>query len=516
MIKNQVNIHSTTKSGQWIKKRVFSLSTQIASLALISALALPPVLNADEKGAVIPAYASTMQTMPASFAEVVEKVRPAVVSISVTTKSGPDWPEFRQFRRHPKEDSPLDDFLRRFLEEFEPFRKNGGLPRHPKASGVGSGFIIDADGFVVTNHHVIEGAGEITVTLNDGSKYSPKVVGHDAKTDLALLKVDAKKPLPYMSFGDSDKARVGDWVIAVGNPYGFGDTFTAGIISARGRDIQSGPYDDFIQVDAPINKGNSGGPLLNMNGEVIGINTAIYSPTGGNVGIGFSVPSSMAKSVLAQLRESGSVKRGWLGVQIQSITEDMAESLGLPETQGAMVAQVLPDTPAKKAGLIIGDVILEVNGKPVKTAKMLARLVGDAEVGKPAEFGIWRHGSKKTVNIVLGRMEGEEKVVVSQEEQKSTDVVGFRLETITDTTRKQYKLADDIEGVVIVDVKNDSPAAEAGLKQGDVIIMVGQEKVATPEEVEQKVKEIVEAKRKAMLLLLKRQDSQQFVTVKMK
>jgi serine protease Do len=325
---------------------------------------------------------------------------------------------------------------------------------------------------------------------------------------LALLKIKANKALPYISFGDSDKARVGDWVIAVGNPFGFGNSFTAGIISARGRDIQSGPYDDFIQIDAPINKGNSGGPLLNMSGEVIGINTAIYSPNGGNVGIGFAVPSVMAASIINQLEQHGSVERGWLGVQIQSISKDIANSLGLQQVSGALVAEVLADTPAKKAGILPGDVIIEVNGKSVENAKALSNLIANMAAGESVELGIWRLGSKQTVKVILGRMSNE-----IGGEQGSVEL-GLTLDEITAQRRKQYQLSADVKGVVIVEVKEGSPAAEKGLKSGDVIMMVNQEKVSTPLALVEKVKQAASAKRKTVLLLVNRQGRQYFVMVK--
>lgn len=269
---------------------------------------------------------------------------------------------------------------------------------------LGSGFIIDPDGYVVTNNHVIDGADEITVILEGGDRLEAKVVGRDAKTDLALLKIDADEPLPYVSFGDSDAARVGDWVVAVGNPFGLGGSVTAGIISARGRDIHAGPFDDFLQVDAPINRGNSGGPLFSTSGEVIGINTAIYSPNGGNVGIGFATPSSLARTVIAQLREKGSVERGWLGVTIQSVTDDIADSLGLDEAEGALVSKVLPDSPAASAGLQQGDVILALNGQRITRFKTLPRLVAEAKTGKPATVTVWRDGREKDVTVTIGRM----------------------------------------------------------------------------------------------------------------
>ncbi len=466
--------------AQWANK--------LAAIALISALTLP-LAHAEQ-----PIRATVI---PASFADLVETARPAVVTI-ITTQAALK----QEYRQHAL---PFDEFFRRFFEERQSFQKN-------KANGLGSGFIINAEGLVVTNHHVIEGADKITVKLNDGNEYLATVLGHDAKTDLALLKIKANKALPYISFGDSDKARVGDWVIAVGNPFGFGESFTAGIISARGRDIQSGPYDDFIQIDAPINKGNSGGPLLNMSGEVIGINTAIYSPNGGNVGIGFAVPSVMAASIIKQLEQHGSVERGWLGVEIQSITKDIANSLDLQQVSGALVANVLADTPAKKAGILPGDVIIEVNGKSIKNAKALSSLIANMEAGKSVELSIWRMGSKKTIKVILGQMSNK---IASNGEQDSVEL-GLTLDEITPQTRKQYQLSADLTGVLIVEVKEGSPAAEKGLKSGDVIMMVNQEKVSTPSGLIEKVKEAASAKRQTVLLLVNRQGRQYFVMLKIK
>jgi len=513
MIDNRQKIHSPLKRQAW--------SQGVFMFALISALSISPFFN--NAYAIVPLNVS-VQMVPASFADLVEKVRPSVVSISTTKKSSSFWQEFRRqpgqkdlpFEDFFRKDSPFEDFFRRFFEK-ESFQLNQDKPEEHKASGLGSGFLIHADGLIVTNHHVIEGADEIKATLNDGSKYSAKVLGHDAKTDLALLKIEADKPLPYVSFGDSDKARVGDWVIAVGNPFGFGGTFTVGIISARGRDIQSGPYDDFIQIDASINKGNSGGPLLNMDGEVIGINTAIYSPTGGNVGIGFAVPTSMAVPIIEQLQEHGSVERGWLGVQIQSVDDEIAESLGMSEAKGALVVKVLPETPAEKSGILAGDVIFEVNGKSANSAKELSLIVANTEIGKPAKLNILRHGSLKTVSVILGRMSGEETVTLGADgKEETSDIFGLKLAEITERTRQQYKLSEEVDGILILDIKADSPADKAGLQQGDVIMMVNQKQVSSPDEVVSRIELAIKADRKMVLLLINRQGSPRFMTVKVK
>jgi len=485
------------------------------SLALILALAMPSLSIA------LPNQALMTQSIPSSFADLVEQVRPAVVSI-VTTKNSKSFLQEFQHPRIPKnlpfedffqKDKPLDEFFRRFFER-ESFQMNRNGQPH-KSSGLGSGFIFNADGLVVTNHHVIEGADEITVKLHDDSKHTATVIGHDAKTDLALLSIEVDEPLSFLSFGNSDQARVGDWVIAVGNPFGFSETFTVGIISARGRDIQSGPYDDFIQIDASINKGNSGGPLLNRQGEVIGINTAIYSPTGGNVGIGFALPSAIAIPVIEQLREHGSVERGWLGVQIQSVTDEIADSLGMDNSEGALVIEILPDTPAEKSDILAGDVIIAVNGKTVTNAKKLSRMIADAKAGDTAQLTVWRHGSRKTISVILGRMSGEETIVTTtQGEQSASDVLGLTLSEMTEQTRQQYQLSNDLEGIVIVDVENNSHAAKTGLQAGDVIMMVNQNPVSRVEDVVREVEKATNAERKRVLLFINSKGTQQFVTVK--
>ena len=492
----------------------------VISLVLITTLT-PPIFNAAH--AALPLAIATTQTIPASFADLVEKIRPAVVSIATRKTQSNTLRE--EYHRYPfskelpfdkffRHETPFDEFFRRFFERqsFQMNRGGSGI----EMKGLGSGFIINAEGLIVTNHHVVKESDEITVTLGDGSEHPATVIGYDAKTDLALLKIKVDNSLPYISFGDSDKARVGDWVIAVGNPFGFGDTFTAGIISARGRDIQSGPYDDFIQIDAPINQGNSGGPLVNVSGEVIGINTAIYSPNGGNIGIGFAVPAAIAQPVIDELRENGHVERGWLGVQIQSVTEDIANSLGMANAQGALVAEVLPETPAKTAGILPGDVIMNVNDKPVEDAKALSRMIADTEAGKAVQLDIWRQGSKKSLSVVIGQMSDDKQPVLSQAGEHSHEQLGLTLAEITAQARRQYQLSDEVNGVVIVDIKPASPADETGLKPGDVIIMVNQEPVSSPKEVVDQITQALQAQRQSILLLINRQGTQQFITLNLK
>jgi serine protease Do len=383
---------------------------------------------------------------------------------------------------------------------------------------LGSGFIIDPSGLVVTNNHVIEGADEITVTLQDNTSLKAKVLGRDETGDIALLQVKTDKQLPAVQFGDSDAERVGDWVLAIGNPFGLGGTVTAGIVSARGRDIHQGPYDDFIQTDAAINRGNSGGPLFNMDGQVIGMNTAIYSPSGGSIGIGFSIPANLVKAVVTQLKDFGHPRRGWLGVRIQQVTPDIAESLGLHDASGAMVAGVNDGGPADKAKIHNGDIILKFNGQDVKEMRSLPRIVADSEVGKSVPVLLWRDGKQVTVQATLDEKPDDVKVVASaspteKPAQKTTEIsgLGVKLAPITQEMKDKFSLGTDQKGVVITDVTPNSPAAERGLKAGDVIVEVQQGAVASPSDVQQKVDSVRKENRKSVLMLIQRQDGLQWV-----
>ncbi len=355
-----------------------------------------------------------------SFAPLVKKVSPAVVNISVTQSAGSDTTAEEPEQGSPDfPNSPYDEFLRRFFDQQSPNGQRHLFPQIPGGQAhriaLGSGFIIDPSGYVVTNSHVVGDAGKVEVTLQDNSKYTAKIIGRDPKTDIALLKINADKPLPYVTFGDSSTAQVGDWVMAVGNPFGLGGTVTTGIISARGRDIHSGPFDDFLQIDAPINRGNSGGPTFNLDGQVIGINTAIYSPNGGSVGIGFAVPSNLAKTVVAQLKEHGKVSRGWLGVQIQEVTPAIASSLGLQGEHGALVAAVTPDSPGAKAGLKQGDVILTFNGNEVSRLRDLPRQVAEIAPDTGVKMKVWRNGQTVELRATLGELPNSEQVASATE-----------------------------------------------------------------------------------------------------
>jgi serine protease Do len=450
---------------------------------------------------------------PVSFAEIVERVAPAVVNISTTKAMTrgqiPDFP-FPE----PPPGSPFEDFFREF---FDQERTPEQMPR--RQSSLGSGFVVDPEGYVVTNNHVIAEADEIQVVFNDETTYEATLVGRDTKTDLALLKIEADHPLTAVTFADSDTVRVGDWIIAIGNPFGLGSTVTAGIVSARSRDIRAGPYDDFLQVDAPINRGNSGGPSFNLDGQVIGINTAIFSPSGGNVGIGFAIPSNLALPVIESLKEDGRVKRGWLGVRIQTVTDEIAESLGLGDAEGALVASVTPGGPAESAQIEPGDVILEFDNKKIDRMRGLPRIVAETAIGKEVEVDIWRRGEQQTVKVTLGELPEEDELAALTESGADTtsaqiESLGVTVATITDELRTQYELAEDANGVLILEVAEGSPAGAEALRPGDVIVEVGQEEVNSPPEVAAKVNQAQQENKKSVLLLIDRQGDLRFVALR--
>ena len=450
---------------------------------------------------------------PDSFADLVETLQPAVVNVSTTQMMEGGSDEGLEFEF--PEGSPFRDFFDQFN------RKRGEKEERPRrAQSLGSGFIIAAEGLVVTNNHVIEGADKITVTLFDDTTYDAELVGRDTKTDLALLQIKADRKFPFVSWGNSDNMRVGDWVIAIGNPLGLGGTVTAGIVSARQRDIRSGPYDDYIQTDAPINRGNSGGPLFDMSGNVIGINTAIYSQSGGSIGIGFSIPSNLADGVIEQLRKFGTTRRGWLGVQIQQVTDEIAESLGLTDARGALVAGVLDNSPAQAAKMKEGDVILKFDGRDVNESRKLPRIVADTAVGKSVKVVVWRAGREVTLNITLGELEKFDEANLSANApddepakavERSFDELGLSLSTITPAIAEELGLDKDVEGVIITNVDGDSAAAENGLRQGDVITEIFQEKVLTPDAVEAKIEDARSRGLRSILLTVRSGDDQRFV-----
>ena len=432
---------------------------------------------------------------PENFADLAEKLLPAVVNISTTQRiegrAGPELPQLPP-------GSPFEEFFKEFFERNQPPQGRR------RATSLGSGFIIDPDGYVVTNNHVIQEADEITVITHDNRRLEATLVGRDPKTDLAVLKVEAGGELPSVRFGDSDATRVGDWIIAIGNPFGLGGTVTAGIISARGRDINAGPYDDFLQTDASINRGNSGGPMFNTNGEVIGINTAIFSPTGSSVGIGFAIPSATAEPVIDQLLDSGEVRRGWLGVHIQTVTEELAETLGLDRPRGALVASVIEGGPAERAGVKAGDVIVEFADREVEEMRRLPRIVAETPVGRDVAVVVWRDRGETRLSVAVGELKAEETVVASRTESGETanKDIGLSLSELTPALRERFELEEDAKGVVITDVDESGPAADKDLRPGDVIVEVSQEEVASPRDLAAKVEKARSAGQKSVLLLV--------------
>ena len=447
---------------------------------------------------------------PDSFADLVEKLTPAVVNIATSFKS--------DIKPH---ESPCGELPPGSKPEefYEFFNRRGGAPTQPITS-LGSGFIIDPSGLVVTNNHVIVDADEITVVLNNNSRLKAKIIGRDPKTDLALLKVENGESLPFVEFGDSDGARVGDWVIAIGNPFGLGNTVTAGILSARGRDINAGPYDDFLQTDAPINRGNSGGPMFDMNGKVIGVNTLIYSPSGGSVGIGFATPSAIAGPVIAQLREFGQTRRGWLGVRIQSVSPEIAESHNLAAATGALVAAVIEDRPAAAGGLLQGDIILRFNGQEVPNRRVLPRIVADTTVGSSVPVIVWREGEHVPLEVTIGRLEEYELASAAAARagaplEMEFSSLGLTLAHITAELREKYSLADDSTGVVVTEV-NEGIDGKADLLPGDLIVGFGSNRITDLSEFRLLLDIQRQTDTKSIVLFRQRGEKSEFVTVEIK
>ncbi len=466
-----------------------------------------------------PVYVSTPQAMP-SFADVVQKVSPAVVSVLVKSKVEPTAADGSQFffsgpgMDQLPDDSPLKRLFKQFQDQQQHHHHyndhdgdHGGKLR-PTAQG--SGFFISDDGYLVTNNHVVKGGGAFSVRMDDGTEYDAKLVGKDPRTDLAVLKVDGKgKKFTYVQWADDSKVRVGDWVVAVGNPFGLGGTVTAGIVSARGRDIGAGPYDDFIQIDAAVNHGNSGGPAFNLNGEVVGINTAIFSPSGGNVGIAFAIPASTAKNVVQDLMKDGEVDRGWLGVQIQPVTGDIANSLGLSDKKGALVAESQDNGPAKAAGIKAGDVITGVDGSDVDSPKELARLIGGMTPGKNVHVKVWRDGKDQSFDIKLGELPTNDKVASAEQSNPSSDDSADTLDKFGLTVAP----ADSGKGLVVTDVDPDSDAADRGIQAGDVIVAVNSKDVSSATDIDKATAEAAKSGRKAVLVQIMRDDNSRFVAL---
>src|SRR5664280_160018 len=448
---------------------------------------------------------------PDGIADVAEAVIDAVVNIStkqtveMNTTAMPQLPP----------GSPFEEFFDEFFKNRQGQGGPGGGQTPRRVNSLGSGFIIDASGLVVTNNHVIADADEINVILNDGTTLKADIVGRDTKTDLALLRVKPVKPLKAVKFGDSDKLRLGEWVIAIGNPFSLGGTVTAGIVSARNRDIQSGPYDNYIQTDAAINRGNSGGPLFSLNGEVIGVNTAIISPSGGSIGIGFAVPSKTVAGVVDQLRQFGELRRGWLGVRIQTVTDEIAESLNIKPARGALIAGVEDKGPAKPAGIKPGDVVIKFDGKDIKEPKDLSRVVADTAVGKEVDVVIIRKGEEETRKVTLGRLEDTDKAVpaaVKKDEPAEKPVtqkaLGLDLATLSKDLRGRYKIKDSVKGVIITNVDSTSDAADKRLSAGEVIVEVAQEAVSSAADVKKRVEQLKKDGKKSVLLLVSNADGE--------
>ncbi|HXP04697.1 MAG TPA: DegQ family serine endoprotease [Stellaceae bacterium] len=492
----------------------------------MAVVALAVLLTAVPVGvAPVGLHQAAARPAPDSFADLAEKLLPAVVNISTTQtvkteqhtgKASPDLPQLPP-------GSPFEEFFKDF---FNHNKQNNADPDPDarKATSLGSGFIVDANGYVVTNNHVIADADEITVILHDNTSLKAGVVGRDKDTDIAVLKVKADKPLTAVDWGDSDVSRVGDWVLAIGNPFGLGGTVTAGILSARQRDINSGKYDDFLQTDASINRGNSGGPMFNMDGAVIGINTAIYSPSGGSIGIGFAIPSSLAKVVVGELINEPDhiVHRGWLGVRIQGVSDEIAESLGLDKARGALVASVTDNGPAQSAGIQPGDVILTFDGKPVIDMRHLPRLVAETPVDKLVPVTVWRKHQEAALQVKVGRL-SETETASATDNPKPTPkatadtvtALGMTLSDVTPDLKEKFSLGDDARGVVIVDVAKDGPGAEKGLKPGDVIMEAAQESVKNATQIAGKVADAKKSGRKSILLLIERQGDLRFVALRL-
>jgi len=508
--------------------RVLSASARHAVLGLVGAALLYGPVQAQESdsGQSAPTVniPPAMRYGPASVADLAEGLLGAVVNISTSQKISSGQPDM-QMPELP-EGSPFQDFFDEFFND----QQNGGNGPGRRMQSLGSGFIIDAeDGIIVTNNHVIADADEIEVNFSDGSKLKAELVGRDTKTDLAVLRVDpARKKLTDVEFGDSDRIRIGDWVMAIGNPFGLGGTVTVGIVSARDRDINSGPYDDYIQTDAAINRGNSGGPLFDMEGKVIGINTAIISPSGGSIGIGFAIPSDLALNVIQQLREFGETRRGWLGVRIQPVTDEIAESLGMESAKGALIAGIIKGGPVDNGQVQAGDVIVKFDGRDIREMRDLPRIVADTTVGKEVEVVVVRKGKQETIRVKVGRLEDNEEVAAAPPDGDepaegsddapvaSASILGMKIAELDDAMRQQFGIGPDVSGVVVTDVDPESAAAEKGIAPGDVITEIAQESVSTPKQVMDRIASLKsQGRRNALLMLSSKTGELRFETVRM-
>jgi len=448
-----------------------------------------------------PAKSQECLALP-SFAEIVKKVKPAVVNIKATkVVKRRTSPFFRWYG------DPFEEFFRRFFE---------GIPREHVERSLGSGFIIDEEGYVLTNYHVVSYASEIKVSLESGKEFDAEIIGTDQKTDIALIKIKSKGPFPIIKMGNSDELEIGEWVIAIGNPFGLGHTVTAGIVSAKERVLGTGPYDAYIQTDAPINPGNSGGPLINIKGEVVGINAIIYSPTGipQNIGIGFAIPINLAKSLLEQLKK-GKVIRGWLGVYIQEVTEDIAESLGMKEPRGALVSEVIKGSPAEEAGIKRGDVIISFEGKEVKNSRELPTMVASTEVGKVVDVKVLRDGKPVTLKVKIGKMPEEGEVIPKTEEEGvvEEEKIGLRVQNLTKEMAESLGISEPY-GVIVTDVLPNSPAEDAGFQRGDVIVEVNRKNIRDVEDFKSQIEKALQ--KKVLLFLVKRGRATIYIALKLR
>jgi serine protease Do len=498
-----------------VTKTRVRLAAAVASIAIAGAIGAGAVATGT-----VPVLADAVHVdgqQMTGFANVVEKVSPAVVSVRVKEKiepsadtSGGDFGNGQGFDQLP-DDHPLKKFFREFRGQGDgnggqfQFRR-GDRNQQPRPVAQGSGFFISDDGYIVTNNHVVDGGQTFTVVTNDGKELDAKLIGTDPKTDLAVLKVDSSDKFTYVNFADDGTVRVGDWVVAVGNPFGLGGTVTAGIVSARGRDIGAGPYDDFLQIDAAVNHGNSGGPDFNLSGEVVGINTAIFSPSGGSVGIAFAIPASTAKEVVKELMTRGSVDRGWIGVQIQPVDKDIADSLGMTNTKGALVAEAQDDGPGKAAGIKAGDVITAVDGKQIDGPRELARVIGNTAPGKDVDITLWRDGKSQDVKLTLGELKPDQKQASNEQAQpqKGDSLKDFGL-TVT--------RSEDGKGVVVTDVQPGSAADDRGLQAGDVILAVNSTEISGASDFQKAVDAAAKTGRKSVLVQISRDNDNRFVAL---
>jgi serine protease Do len=498
--------HSSSLAPKLLKPSRVALLASVAGVGIAALVAGPILSNSTPFTLTSPALAAEPTAQPPSFADLVTRVKPAVISVRVRMNNAPQlsslneddntWP----FRK----DSPLDKFFRQFGFQNMP----NGMPQLRNTTAEGSGFFISADGYAVTNNHVISNAKTVEVVTDDGRTLPAKVIGADPRTDLAVIKVEGRN-FPFVKFADHDP-RIGDWVVAVGNPFGLGGTVTAGVVSARGRDIGSGPYDDFIQIDAPINKGNSGGPAFNLNGEVIGVNTAIYSPSGGSVGIGFDIPADTAKGVVEQLKDHGHVTRGWIGVHVQAVTSEIADSLGMKKAEGAIVDEPEAGSPAARAGIVAGDVITAVNGKDVTGSRDLARWIASIAPGTSVTLAVLHNHENKTVSLTLGQL--PEQRQASAGEQGTTENamphLGLTLAPASDVAGTGGQ-----GGVAVTSVDPNGPAAEHGVKEGDVILDVAGKAVSNPSDVRRQIADVSKEGKHAVLMRMKTSDGTRFVAI---